>query len=91
MTVHPDMLGDLANAFNGPIPPPEISAARWGRGAIDRVSRAADAAGAEARVRTVLAMLRCAAKRDGFGDIVRRLERLVADCRRRALAALVSN
>jgi len=88
MKLHTDTWGDLTNAFNGPIPPAEIAAARWGRGAFARVSRAAASAGAEAQVRAVLAMLRRAAKRDGFGGVLHRLERLVADGRQRALAVL---
>jgi hypothetical protein len=38
-------------AYDGPIPPADLAAARWGGGALDRLGRGADAALAEARLR----------------------------------------
>jgi hypothetical protein len=88
MTARTELLHDLALAHDGPIPPAELASARWGRGAFTRLARAADAAGAEARLRAALDALRRGAKRSMFVVTLRRLERLVADCRRQALAAI---
>ena len=48
---------DLSSAFEGPIPPAELAAARWGARAWERLARGADAALIEARLRECMALL----------------------------------
>ncbi len=48
---------DVRAAYEGPIPPAERAAARWGPGAWRRIARGADAAHLEARIRRAVAAL----------------------------------
>ena len=52
-----DALHDLMRSHDGPIPPAELAAARWGAGAWARLARGADAALLEARLRACVAAL----------------------------------
>lgn len=88
MTMRTDPMDDVALAYDGPIPPAELLSVQWGRGAFARIARAADAAGAEACVRKALSALRRAAECGTIVATLRRIERFVVDCRKRALAAL---
>lgn len=81
----------LSRAYDGPIPPAELAAARWGRGAFARLERAADATLIEARLRMAVAALgqirrglRGNARLDAAGGL-RRLVRAVMEYRHAAL------
>jgi len=82
----------LSRAYDGPIPPAELAAARWGSGAAERLSRAADAELIESCLRATIAalgQLRCRsggqAQRNATAGL-RRLVRSVAEYRCAALA-----
>jgi hypothetical protein len=47
----------LMLSHDGPVPPAALAAARWGRGAWERLARGADAALLEARLRECVAAL----------------------------------
>jgi hypothetical protein len=53
----PDALRTLWLAHDGPAPPADLAAARWGEGAARRLARGADTALAEARLRACLGVL----------------------------------
>lgn len=81
-------------AYDGPIPPAELAAARWGPGSHDRLLRGADAALIESRLRAAVAALgrlRSAlggeADRDSAGRL-RRLARSVTEYRRAAVVTI---
>jgi hypothetical protein len=84
-------LAQLAAAYNGPVPPAALAAARWGRGAWQRLARGADGALIEARLRAALRALgRLRSAAAGTAAKEPRLEQLaraVAQYRGAALAA----
>jgi hypothetical protein len=83
----------FAATYDGPIPPVELAAARWGAGAWARLARGADAALLEARLRECVAALgrlrRLGASVAGVGTL-QRLAGAVANYRRAALAILAA-
>lgn len=87
-----DPLPRLASAYDGPIPPAELAAARWGAGAWGRLVRGADAALIEARLRAAvaaLARLRVSSSRMAAAAGLKILAGAVAQYRRAAVALLV--
>ena len=83
-----DPLRNLWLAHDGPAPPADLGTARWGAGAGRRLTRGADAALAEARLRAclgALARLR-AARASGVAAAVRRLRESAMSYRRVALS-----
>lgn len=84
-----DRLRDLELASDGPLPPAEAAAVRWGRAALGRLAAAADAALIEARLRACIAGLACARTApDGRGDLAAS-SALVAQYRALAMARRV--
>ncbi len=81
---------DLNAAYDGPIPPAELAAARWGAGAWERLRRGADLALIEARLRAsvaALARLRLLGFASRMAAIASlRLQRAIAHDRRVAAA-----
>lgn len=89
MCIHP--LLRLAAAYDGPIPPGALAAARWGAGAWERLARAADAAPVEARLRAAVAALgrlRGSGAENTAAARMRELVGAVAQYRRAAVALL---
>jgi hypothetical protein len=85
-----DWFRKLAAAYDGPIPPSELAAARWGRGAWERLTRGADAALIEAALRdcvAAVARLRRSATAGGASaPALLRLAQAVAGYRRASVA-----
>lgn len=86
----------LSAAYDGPIPPAALAAARWGAGAWERLARGADAALIEVRLRecvAALARIRFAGMPSGSpnGAISGGIQRLVQSIAhyRRAAAAIL--
>lgn len=82
-----DRLRILWLAHDGPAPPAEVAAARWGEGAAERLARGARAAQAEARLRACLAALARLGRAGIARGALRRLLAVVSMYRREALAA----
>ena len=76
-----DRLRNLSLSYDGPIPPAELAAARWGA-AWERLARGADAALIEARLRECVALLgrlrRVVVPRGAGAGVLARLARGVA-------------
>jgi hypothetical protein len=81
----PDPNRMLNLSHDGPVPPAEAAASRWGPGAWARLVRGADAALLEARLRECVAVLGRSRSRQSPADALERLVRCVA--RYRSLAA----
>jgi len=81
-----DRFRNLASAYDGPIPPASLAAARWGAGAWERLRRGADAALIEARLRECVAALARLRRTDAAAVITQRLARTVAHYRRAAVS-----
>lgn len=83
---------DLDAVYEGPIPPAERAAARWGPGAWTRLMRGADAALIEARLRECVAALgrlrRSGAVNGTSAGALERLARAVASYRRESILLL---
>ena len=76
-----DRLHELTAAYNGPIPPAALAAARWGAGAGERLRRGADAALIEVRLKECVAAL-SALRRAGLPSVLDALARAVGRYRR---------
>ena len=77
-----DQFRKLAAAYEGPIPPAERAAARWGPGAWMRLTRGADAALLETRLReSVAALGRLRRSVDARASVLERVVRAVAGYR----------
>jgi hypothetical protein len=74
----PDPSRTLNLSYDGPVPPAEAAASRWGAGAWARLARGADAALLEARLRECIAMLGRSRARRSPADALERLVRRVA-------------
>lgn len=81
-----DAWQELMRSHDGPIPPAELAAARWGAGAWRRLARGADAALLEARLGACVAALARLRRASGSAatDALERLVRGVAGYRRAA-------
>jgi hypothetical protein len=81
---------EIAEVYEGPIPPAERAAARWGAGAWVRLTRGADAALIEARLRecvAALGRLRRSGAASGMGvGMLERLAGAVACYRRLSIS-----
>jgi hypothetical protein len=86
---------EIAEVYEGPIPPAERAAARWGAGAWVRLTRGADAALIEARLRecvAALGRLRRSGDASGMGaGVLRRLAGAVAGYRRVSISLRAAN
>ncbi len=84
----------LSAAYDGPIPPAERAAARWGAGAWERLRRGADEPLIEVRLRecaAAMARLRLAGPMSGAVlGVLQRLARRVAHYRRAAATNLAA-
>ncbi|HEY7610983.1 MAG TPA: hypothetical protein VIF14_17280 [Alphaproteobacteria bacterium] len=78
---------DVAAAYDGPIPPTVLAAARWGPGAWARLARGADAALIEARLRECVSVLG-ALRRAGAAGALESLARAVGRYRRLSVSLM---
>jgi hypothetical protein len=84
-----DPLSDLFSAYDGPVPPAALAAARWGARRWAQMARDEDAALIEARLRECVAALG-RLRRAGLPNVLDRLVHAVGRYRRLSVSLLAA-